>query len=252
MSEQYGWCVRAVDPCKIKTVNESFSEDSYLMHFGIKGQKWGVRRFQNEDGTLTEAGIKRYGSEKEQKELSKTIQKLHQSRDKYSRFTIWQDSKNRKKIENAPQVREAVKKASEEYAKSKLKKLKDESDREKEEFMSGKNKEAAKYVAQYKKNHPDYKDRGYDEDDVKNLAYGFYRIDKDKQQTKKQRLDSIKEYNDAEKQYRRICKELASTVLGKHGEDETTGFSVWTPDDKFSKKTADILATKIEKMARYN
>lgn len=31
-----------------------------LTHFGIKGQKWGVRRFENEDGTLTEAGKKRY------------------------------------------------------------------------------------------------------------------------------------------------------------------------------------------------
>lgn len=37
-------------------------EDNYLAHFGIKGQKWGIRRFQNEDGTLTEAGKKRYGS----------------------------------------------------------------------------------------------------------------------------------------------------------------------------------------------
>ena len=31
-----------------------------LYHHGIKGQKWGVRRFQNEDGTLTEKGKKRY------------------------------------------------------------------------------------------------------------------------------------------------------------------------------------------------
>ena len=28
---------------------------------GIKGQKWGIRRFQNEDGTLTEEGKRRYG-----------------------------------------------------------------------------------------------------------------------------------------------------------------------------------------------
>lgn len=31
-----------------------------LYHHGIKGQKWGVRRFQNPDGTLTSAGQKRY------------------------------------------------------------------------------------------------------------------------------------------------------------------------------------------------
>ena len=31
-----------------------------LTHWGIKGQKWGIRRYQNPDGTLTEAGKKRY------------------------------------------------------------------------------------------------------------------------------------------------------------------------------------------------
>ena len=36
-------------------------ENNYLKHFGIKGMKWGVRRYQNKDGTLTKAGKKRYG-----------------------------------------------------------------------------------------------------------------------------------------------------------------------------------------------
>ncbi|MBR6287816.1 MAG: hypothetical protein IKR19_00555 [Acholeplasmatales bacterium] len=31
-----------------------------LYHHGIKGQKWGIRRFQNEDGSLTAEGKKRY------------------------------------------------------------------------------------------------------------------------------------------------------------------------------------------------
>ena len=31
-----------------------------ISHHGIKGQKWGERRYQNPDGTLTEEGRKRY------------------------------------------------------------------------------------------------------------------------------------------------------------------------------------------------
>lgn len=32
-----------------------------LYHSGVKGMKWGIRRYQNKDGTLTPAGKKRYG-----------------------------------------------------------------------------------------------------------------------------------------------------------------------------------------------
>lgn len=52
----------------VASVLEQVYDYSYgtetIEHHGIKGQKWGVRRFQNEDGTLTEAGKKKQKSNK--------------------------------------------------------------------------------------------------------------------------------------------------------------------------------------------
>lgn len=49
--------------------------ENELMHWGIKGMKWGVRRYQNKDGSLTPAGKKRYDKEmaklKEEEKIAK-------------------------------------------------------------------------------------------------------------------------------------------------------------------------------------
>ena len=46
-----------------------------LYHHGIKGQKWGVRRFQNKNGGLTTAGRKRYGAA-----VVKTVSKINEKK----------------------------------------------------------------------------------------------------------------------------------------------------------------------------
>ena len=55
-------------------------EYNELMHYGVKGQKWGIRRYQNKDGTLTNVGKHRYSTiektgSKKQEEQAKKIDK---------------------------------------------------------------------------------------------------------------------------------------------------------------------------------
>lgn len=53
-----------------------------LYHHGVKGQKWGIRRYQNPDGTLTEEGKRRYA-----REVSETLAKGLQSRSRSNKIS---------------------------------------------------------------------------------------------------------------------------------------------------------------------
>ena len=53
--------------------------DQQIKHSGIKGQRWGVRRFQNEDGSLTEEGKKRYGNPETYRAVAKEASSLEEA-----------------------------------------------------------------------------------------------------------------------------------------------------------------------------
>lgn len=48
----------------------------YLMHYGIKGQKWGIRRYQNSNGSLTAEGKRRYSKAKSFSDIRKTSRQI--------------------------------------------------------------------------------------------------------------------------------------------------------------------------------
>ena len=59
----------------------NYNNSTTLCHHGVKGQKWGVRRYQNKDGSLTPAGKRR--AQRDANELKKAVGKTFDTYDAY-------------------------------------------------------------------------------------------------------------------------------------------------------------------------
>ena len=74
----------------------NWNPDEELYHHGIKGQRWGVRRYQNPDGSLTAAGVRRYG----------TVENFNRS---VTKKGVIQYTKDKRKMKKLRQIREQKK-----------------------------------------------------------------------------------------------------------------------------------------------
>lgn len=71
--------------------------DVVLIHYGISGQRWGIRRFENLDGTLTEEGKRRYGlyNDKGEYEIQRSAKTFYRSQ-KYEDKAFAKELQNEK------------------------------------------------------------------------------------------------------------------------------------------------------------
>ena len=92
----------------------------FIKHHGIKGQKWGVRRFQNKDGSLMPAGRKRYGRIDKANMLSIRMDRNISENDRMTATYGMKSKKELKKTAERWSKREAEWNG-EEYSKAKAK-----------------------------------------------------------------------------------------------------------------------------------
>ena len=104
-----------------------------LSHHGILGQRWGIRRYQKKDGSLTPAGLKRYGSEANFKKIQRAEAKAQKEAEKakYRAKTEAEIAKINKKYKiNKPDEKKEETKAKEGSSKSKAKSINEMTDDE--------------------------------------------------------------------------------------------------------------------------
>lgn len=98
----------------------NYTYEDELKHFGVRGMKWGVRRYQNYDGSYTQAGLKRYRSSLDSYERAK-----EKHRDAKAKYKSGKASKYDVQYSKA-RVKETKKRLKKDYKHLKEDKLADE------------------------------------------------------------------------------------------------------------------------------
>lgn len=185
-----------------------YEYENYLAHYGVKGMKWGVRRYQKKDGTLTSAGKKR---------LVKDLKKEY-NREYSSGFPYRTSDSYKQKL------RSEIDKFITDDDKKRITAAKDKwyasmdavNKAERELYKIAEKQGREYYNAELKRN-----PQAYDEPRAKNklldYAVGDYGYDKAREM--RPDLDKISRSSDKYwNAYKNECKKVSDKILGEYGD----------------------------------
>ena len=101
-----------------------YTYDEYLYHWGVKGMKWGVRRYQNKDGSLTSDGKKRL-NEYKTRETAEAIKRGTRFKNKHEATVVKLKNQMKTQKESGDAAGYSKTKTNYDKAKARLKRAKD-------------------------------------------------------------------------------------------------------------------------------
>lgn len=146
-----------------------------LYHHGIKGMRWGIRRYQNPDGTYTDAGLKRL-HKKDVKWAKKNYKKLYNKA--YKRSKSEMDSFVRKDLNKRMSAKTKNGRASMTYTNEYNRKLAEIMNRNLKDIRSPYTDQAVKFIAKRGEMgvHLALAGDNFNMNSVKNGVYGSGRV----------------------------------------------------------------------------
>ena len=115
--------------------------EEMLEHHGIKGMHWGVRRYQNKDGTLTKAGQARYDRDKRENSAKKIENRIDTIKPDPKRWVREDLERSKKIVDSVTSVTKEISKIEQETSPKLVKKSKDLSNKSDKELRDKINRE---------------------------------------------------------------------------------------------------------------